>query len=88
MPYAPKPDDYLPHLARLAGITRIAVTSRVGRKTFVTLKIHQGMSRTEVMLATGHQTEKSFIHREGATRKLPTHGPVGRLKMGADLGAA
>jgi Phage integrase SAM-like domain len=69
LPYAPKLDDYLPHLARLAGITRIAVTSRVGRKTFVTLKIHQGMSRTEVMLATGHQTEKSFIRYLGTDER-------------------
>lgn len=40
---------------------RAGLGNRVGRKTFVTLKIHQGMSRTEVMLATGHQTEKRFI---------------------------
>ncbi|SHL98852.1 phage integrase SAM-like domain-containing protein [Hymenobacter psychrotolerans] len=53
-------DDYLPHVQHLAGITRIQVTTRVGRKTFVTLKIFQGVPKAQVMLATGHQTEKSF----------------------------
>lgn len=69
LPDVPTLDDYLPHLARLAGISRINVTSRVGRKTFVTLKIYQGMSRTQVMLATGHQTEKSFVRYLGTDEK-------------------
>ena len=53
-------DDYLPTVARLAGLTRIALTSKVGRKTFVTLKLAQGVPRQVVMQATGHKTESSF----------------------------
>ncbi|UOQ64426.1 hypothetical protein [Hymenobacter volaticus] len=51
-------DDYLPHIAKLAGITQL--TSKIGRKTFATLKIFQGVPQRQVMLATGHTTEKSF----------------------------
>lgn len=47
-------------MARLAGLTRIPLTSKVGRKTFATLKLAQGVPRTTVMQATGHTTERSF----------------------------
>jgi hypothetical protein len=60
LPDVPTLDDYLPHLALLAGITRLHVTSRIGRKTFATLKIYQGVPKTQVMLATGHKTEQNF----------------------------
>jgi len=53
-------DDYLPTVARLAGLTRIALTSKVGRKTFVTLKLAQGVPPTTVMPAAGHRTKSSF----------------------------
>ncbi|MCA8830513.1 phage integrase SAM-like domain-containing protein [Hymenobacter pini] len=62
-------DEYLPHIAQLAGITRLHVTSRIGRKTFVTTRIYQGVPRTQVMLATGHQTEKSFLRYLGTNEK-------------------
>lgn len=58
-------NDYLPTVARLAGLTRIALTSKVGRKTFVTLKLAQGVPRTTVMQATGHKTESSFNRYAG-----------------------
>lgn len=58
-------DAYLPHVAYFAGISRLRVTSRIGRKTFVTTRIYQGVPRTQVMVATGHQTEKSFIRYLG-----------------------
>jgi integrase len=53
-------DDYLPTVAQLAGLTRIALTSKVGRKTFVTLKLAQGVPRITLMQAAGHRTESSF----------------------------
>ncbi|MBJ6109476.1 phage integrase SAM-like domain-containing protein [Hymenobacter sp. BT523] len=53
-------DEYLPTVAELAGLTRIPLTSKVGRKTFATLKLAQGVPRTTVMQATGHKTERSF----------------------------
>jgi hypothetical protein len=52
--------EYLPHVQHLAGLTRFKLTSKVGRKTFVTLKIAQGVPRAQVMQATGHRTEASF----------------------------
>lgn len=52
--------ETLPQVAHLAGITRIHLTPKVGRKTFATLKIYQGVPRAQVMLATGHKTEASF----------------------------
>jgi hypothetical protein len=58
-------DAYLPLVAELAGLTRIPLTSKVGRKTFVTLKLAQGVPRTTVMQATGHKTEKSFNRYAG-----------------------
>jgi len=51
---------YLPQVAHLAGITRLHLTSKIGRKTFATLKIYQGVPKAQVMLATGHKTETSF----------------------------
>ena len=51
---------YLPQVAQLAGITRLHLTSKIGRKTFATLKIYQGVPKAQVMLATGHKTETSF----------------------------
>ena len=60
LPYVPTLDDYLPHLSKLIGIGRVQITSRIGYKTFATLKIHQGMPKSQVMLATSHTTEKSF----------------------------
>jgi hypothetical protein len=49
-------DDDLPTLA----LTRIALTSKVGRKAFVTLKLAQSVPRITIMQATGHRTESSF----------------------------
>lgn len=60
LPHSSSLSDYLPTVAALAGITRIALTSKVGRKTFATLKVGQGVPRATVMMATGHRTEKSF----------------------------
>jgi integrase len=60
LPLVRQLDEYLPHLQQLVGITRLRVTTRVGRKTFATLKIYQGVPKTQVMLATGHKTETSF----------------------------
>jgi integrase len=49
----------------LAGITRLPVQFHTGRKTFATLKVSQGVLRSQVMMTTGHQTEASFSHYLG-----------------------
>lgn len=56
---------YLPHVQALAGIERVQLQYHLGRKTFATLKIAQGVSRFQVMMTTGHQTESSFNHYLG-----------------------
>lgn len=38
----------------------IELTSKIGRKTFVSMKILQGVPTRLIMLSTGHQTEKAF----------------------------
>ncbi|GAB3726200.1 hypothetical protein GCM10027594_07870 [Hymenobacter agri] len=56
---------YLPHVQALAGIERVALQYHLGRKTFATLKVAQGVPRSQVMMTTGHQTESSFNHYLG-----------------------
>ncbi|MGI4865839.1 MAG: phage integrase SAM-like domain-containing protein [Janthinobacterium lividum] len=60
LPFVRDPWQYLPHVAALARITRLKLGMHVGRKTYATLKVYQGVPKTLVMLATGHQTEKQF----------------------------
>jgi integrase len=60
MPFVRDPWLYLPHVAALARITRLKLGMHVGRKTYATLKVYQGIPKSLVMLATGHQTEKQF----------------------------
>ncbi|WP_310397288.1 hypothetical protein [Hymenobacter sp.] len=60
LPRVTDPYLYLPHVQHLAGITRLPVQFHTGRKTFATLKVAQGVPRSQVMMTTGHQTEASF----------------------------
>jgi integrase len=60
LPFVRDPWLYLPHVAALARITRLKLGMHVGRKTYATLKVYQGVPKSLVMLATGHQTEAQF----------------------------
>ena len=60
LPYVRQIYSYLPHIQHLASITRLRLGMHTGRRTFATLKIYQGVPRSQVMLVTGHQTEASF----------------------------
>jgi integrase len=60
LPWVRDPWKYLPLVQQLAGLTRLHLGMHVGRKTFATLKIYQGVPRSQVMMATGHQTEANF----------------------------
>ncbi|MCC2546450.1 tyrosine-type recombinase/integrase [Hymenobacter sp. BT175] len=60
LPHCPHLNERLAVLQQLAGITRLHLTSKLGRKTFVTLKLYQGVPTRLVMQATGHKTEESF----------------------------
>ncbi|MFC6999551.1 phage integrase SAM-like domain-containing protein [Rufibacter roseus] len=53
-------NTHLKTIQKLVGITRLNLTTKIGRKTFATLKLYQGVPRHVVMQATGHKTEKSF----------------------------
>ncbi|MBO0360641.1 tyrosine-type recombinase/integrase [Hymenobacter sp. BT186] len=60
LPTCYRVNEFLKIVAQLAGITRLTLSSKVGRKTFVTLKLYQGVPTRMVMQATGHTTEASF----------------------------
>ncbi|MBO2007591.1 phage integrase SAM-like domain-containing protein [Hymenobacter negativus] len=81
--------DYLPHVQHLAGLTRFKLTSKIGRKTFVTLKISQGVPRAQVMQATGHLTEASFNRYLGVVEEelLESFRKTARRKPGPDATA-
>lgn len=53
-------NEFLKVVQRLVGITRLNLTTKIGRKTFVTLKLYQGVPSRTIMQATGHQTEEAF----------------------------
>lgn len=58
-------NEFLRVVQRLSGITRLKLTTKIGRKTFVTLKLYQGVPSRLIMQATGHRTEEAFNHYVG-----------------------
>lgn len=80
LPFVRDPWLYLPHVAALARLTRLKLGMHVGRKTYATLKIYQGVPARLVMLATGHQTEAQFNVYLGINRQelLETHRQTAR----------
>ena len=60
VPECYRTNEFLKVVQRVLGITRLNLTTKIGRKTFVTLKLYQGVPRTTVMQATGHKTEAAF----------------------------
>jgi hypothetical protein len=58
-------NEFLRVVQRLAGISRLKLTTKIGRKTFVTLKLYQGVPARLIMQPTGHQTEEAFNHYVG-----------------------
>lgn len=65
VPECYRANEMLKLVQRLVGLTRLNLTSKIGRKTFVTLKLYQGVPARLIMQATGHQTEESFNHYVG-----------------------
>ena len=65
VPECYRTNEFLKVVQRLVGITRLNLTTKIGRKTFVTLKLYQGVPARLVMQATGHQTEEAFNHYVG-----------------------
>ncbi|WP_165768282.1 phage integrase SAM-like domain-containing protein [Hymenobacter amundsenii] len=53
-------NEMLKVIARLIDLTRLNLSTKIGRKTFVTIKLFQGVPQRMVMMATGHSTEASF----------------------------
>jgi hypothetical protein len=53
-------NEFLRVVQRLVGLTRLHLITKIGRKTFVTLKLYQGVPGRTIMQATGHQTEEAF----------------------------
>ena len=65
VPKCPTVNRHLKTIAKLVNLTRIVLTTKIGRKTFVTIKIMRGTPTRLVMMATGHTTEQSFNHYLG-----------------------
>jgi len=65
VPECYRTNEFLKVVARLVGLTRLPLTTKIGRKTFVTLKLYQGVPQRSIMQATGHQTEEAFNHYVG-----------------------
>jgi integrase len=65
VPECYRANEFLRVVQELAGITRLKLTTKIGRKTFVTLKLYQGVAARLIMQATGHQTEEAFNHYVG-----------------------
>ncbi|TGE26922.1 tyrosine-type recombinase/integrase [Hymenobacter metallicola] len=71
LPTCYRVNEFLKFVQQLAGLTRLPLTTKLGRKTFVTLKLYQGVPSRLVMQSTGHTTESSFNHYVGVdTMKL------------------
>lgn len=65
VPECYRANEFLRVVQRLVGISRLKLTTKIGRKTFVTLKLYQGVPQRLIMQATGHQTEEAFNHYVG-----------------------
>lgn len=65
VPACPTVNRHLKTIAKLVGLTRLPLTTKIGRKTFVTIKVMRGTPIRLVMMATGHTTEASFNHYLG-----------------------
>jgi integrase len=60
VPKCYRANEFLQVVQRLAGITRLKLMTKIGRKTFVTLKLYAGVPARTIMQATGYQTEEAF----------------------------
>jgi integrase len=58
-------NEFLRIVQQFTGITRLKLTTKIGRKTFVTLKLYAGVPARLIMQSTGHQTEEAFNHYVG-----------------------
>jgi hypothetical protein len=65
VPPCPTVNRHLKTIARLVDLTRLTLSTKIGRKTFCTIKIMRGTPTRLVMMATGHTTEASFNHYLG-----------------------
>jgi integrase len=65
VPECYRANEFLRVVQQLAGLSRLKLTTKIGRKTFVTLKLYQGVPARLIMQATGHQTEEAFNHYVG-----------------------
>jgi integrase len=65
VPECYRANEFLRVVQRLVGLSRLKLTTKIGRKTFVTLKLYAGVPSRTIMQATGHKTEEAFNHYVG-----------------------
>lgn len=60
VPECYRTNEFLKVVQRVVGLSRLNLTTKIGRKTFVTLKLYAGVAPRLIMQATGHKTEAAF----------------------------
>ena len=88
VPVCAKVNAHLKTIARLIDLKRLELSTKIGRKTFVTLKLFQGVPQRMVMMATGHTTEASFNRYVGIDvlkllEQFRRHAPRAGLRAAA-----
>ncbi|TPE43939.1 phage integrase SAM-like domain-containing protein [Pontibacter mangrovi] len=87
LPPSPLINEYLKKIQSFVKLKRLNLSTKIGRKTFVTLKIYQGVPTRLIMQATGHKTESAFNRYAGIdTNELIQEFKRQSAKMGARLG--
>ncbi|WP_299755365.1 tyrosine-type recombinase/integrase [uncultured Pontibacter sp.] len=96
LPASPLVNEHLKTIQSLVKLRRLKLTTKIGRKTFVTLKIYQGVPSRLIMQATGHKTEAAFNRYAGIDtneliqefkRQSAKMGARNSVGAGAELGA-
>lgn len=65
-----KINEHIKTIQQLLGFDKFVLTSRIGRKTFATIKhLEQGVPAHIVMMATGHTTYRQFMKYIGVDHK-------------------
>ncbi|WP_223650541.1 hypothetical protein [Hymenobacter psoromatis] len=65
VPECYRANEFLAIVQQLAGLSCLKLTTKIGRKTFATLKLYQSVPARLIVQATGHQTAEAFTHYVG-----------------------
>ena len=69
-------NSYLQSLQALSGITRVKITTGIGRKTFATTLINRGVSAAVIVKATGHSKEQTLMNNYAVVQESTTQRQI------------